>query len=222
MVKTMSDVPSSSGNLLKRAWAIVRADWRAYVTINVLYYGLVLLAMLYVAFLNPGLQEELLQSVGQAFTAEGPLQAVGEAYGGGQVLSAMVLTLAINLFLGTLLVITLPSLVVPFSGLAIGTIRAILWGLLLSPANPDLAMAMIPHSLTLLLEGQGYILALLAVFVHGKAILNPGAYGVKGFLRGYLEGLRRTAWIYLLVVLVLAAAAIYEALEVILLVPLLN
>ncbi len=174
------------------------------------------------AIFNPGLQETLLKSVGQAFTEEGPLQAVGIAYGGGQVLNAMFLTLVINLLMGSLMVITLPGLVVPFSGLIMGIVRAILWGLLLSPANPNLAMAMIPHSLTLVLEGQGYILALLGVYVQGKAFSKPSAYGKTGHLRGYLEGLRRTAWIYLLVVLVLAVAAVYEALEVIFLAPLLR
>jgi hypothetical protein len=79
---------------------------------------------------------------------------------------------------------------------------------------------MIPHSLVLLLEGQGYILAMLAAFVASKAFVRPEAYGMQGHLRGYVEGLRRGAWIYLLVVLVLAAAAVYEAFEVIYLAPL--
>jgi hypothetical protein len=44
--------------------------------------------MIYVAFVNPGLQVELLESIGKSFT-EGPLAAVGSAYGGGQVWNAM-------------------------------------------------------------------------------------------------------------------------------------
>ena len=209
----------ATSNLLKRAWAVVRADWRAYIYLNILYYGLVVLGMIYVAFFNPELQNMLLQSVGQSFT-QGPLSAVGGAYIGGEVISAMILTFVVNLFLGTMAEISLPALIIPFSGLLMGIVRAILWGLLLSPGNASLAGPMIPHSLTLILEGQGYILAMLAVFIHGKAFLKPSAYGVKGHLRGYLEGLRRTGWIYLLVVLCLAVAAVYEALEVILLAPL--
>ncbi len=208
-------------NIFGRAWAVVRADWKAYVSINILYYGLVILGMIYVSFFNPELQKNMLQAIGQGFT-QGPLQAVGDAYGGGKVLSAMWLTLEVNLFLGTLVEITLPSLIIPFSGLLMGIFRAVLWGLLLSPSEPSLAGPMIPHSLVLILEGQGYILALLAVFIHGKAILRPGAYGVQGRLHGYVEGLRRTGWIYLLVTVVLTAAAVYEALEVIFLAPLLR
>jgi hypothetical protein len=206
-------------NLLRRAWAVVRADWGIYVGLNILYYGLVILGMIYVAFFNPGLQNTLIQAVGQSFT-EGPLSAVGNAYGGGQVINATILTFVVNLFMGSLVTVTLPGLIIPFSGLLMGVYRAILWGLILSPANAGLAGPMIPHSLTLILEGQAYILAMLAVYIQGKAFLKPSAYGVTGHLRGYVEGLRRTGWIYLLIVLFLAVAAIYEALEVIYLAPL--
>jgi hypothetical protein len=206
-------------NLLRRAWAVVRADWGIYVGLNILYYGLVILGMIYVAFFNPGLQNTLIQAVGQSFT-EGPLSAVGNAYGGGQVINATILTFVVNLFMGSLVTVTLPGLIIPFSGLLMGVYRAILWGLILSPANAGMAGPMIPHSLTLILEGQAYILAMLAVYIQGKAFLKPSAYGVTGHLRGYVEGLRRTGWIYLLIVLFLAVAAIYEALEVIYLAPL--
>jgi hypothetical protein len=212
-------INSASPNPLKRAWAVVRADWGAYIVLNVLYYGLVIAGMIYVALFNPGLQNTLVQATGQTFT-QGPLSAVGGAYGGGQVVNAIVLTFVVNLLVGSLVTVTLPGLIIPFSGLLLGVYRAILWGLLLSPANAGLAGPMIPHSLTLILEGQAYILAMLAVFIHGKAFLNPSAYGVTGHLRGYVEGLRRTGWIYLLVVILLAVAAIYESLEVIYLVPL--
>jgi hypothetical protein len=117
-------------------------------------------------------------------------------------------------------VITLPSLVVPFSGLLMGAYRAILWGLLLSPAAPELRLIMIPHSLTLILEGQAYIMAMLAAYVHGRAFLWPRTVGVITHRAGYKVGLSRTLRIYVLVVLLLALAAIYEALEVILLVRL--
>jgi hypothetical protein len=208
-------------NPLQRSLALVQADQRAYVTLNVLYYGLVVAAMLYVAFINPGLQQTLLDAVGQAFTA-GPLSAVGAAYGGGQVLSAIGLTFVVNLVLGSALQISLPSLIIPFSGVLVGLSRALLWGLLLAPSRPGLAGAMLPHSLTLLLEGQAYILAMLAAVIQAKTFFWPRAYGQTGRWQGYVEGLRRSAWIYLLVIVLLAVAAVYEALEVIFLVPLLT
>jgi hypothetical protein len=206
-------------NPLRRAWTVVRQDWRAYITLNCIYYGLVALGMIYVAFINPELQNNLIKAVGQSFT-QGPLASVGSAYSGGKVASAMLLTFVVNLLLGSVIQISLPSLIIPFSGLLMGVVRACLWGLLLSPSNTSLAGPMIPHSLVLLLEGQAYILVMLSVFVQGKAFVRPQAYQIDGHLRGYLEGLRRAGWIYLLVVLTLAGAAIYEALEVIYLAPL--
>lgn len=204
--------------LLQPAFDVIRQNRKAYIALNAVYYGLVILAMIYV-FTNPSLQRNLLDAVGQSF-AEGPLSAVSDAYTGAQVIPAMLLTFVVNLLLGSFAEITIPSLIVPFSGLLMGVIRAVLWGLLLSPAEPTLAGAMIPHSLTLLLEGQGYVLAMLAAVAHGRAFLWPGSVGVQGHARGYLTGLKQSAWLYVLVALVLAIAAIYEALEVIFLAPL--
>jgi hypothetical protein len=206
-------------NPLQRVWAIIQAEKDAYIYLNILYYGLVVLGMAYVTFFNPGLQDTLMQAAGKAFT-EGSLAAVGNAYGSGQVIQAMIITFVVNLFLGSMITMSLPSLIIPFSGLLMGIYRAILWGLLLSPSNASLAGPMIPHSLTLLLEGQAYILVMLSIYIHGKAFLRPGVYGIQGRLRGYLEGLRRTGWIYLLVAFLLAVAAVYESLEVIYLAPL--
>jgi hypothetical protein len=206
-------------NPLQRVWSVIQEEKEAYIYLNILYYGLVVLGMVYVTFFNPGLQETLMQAAGQAFT-EGPLGAIGNAYGGGQVIHSMILTFIVNLFLGSMLEMSLPSLIIPFSGLLMGVYRAILWGLLLSPSNPGLAGPMIPHSLTLLIEGQAYILVMLAIYIHGKAFVRPEAYGVTSRLQGYLEGLRRTGWIYILVAILLAIAAVYEALEVIYLAPL--
>jgi hypothetical protein len=71
-----------------------------------------------------------------------------------------------------------------------------LWGLLLSPSNAELAGPMIPHSLVLLLVGQAYIIAMLAAFIHSKAFIRPKSYNILGHWNGYKEGLRRAVWIY--------------------------
>ncbi len=200
-------------NALRGAWRIVTDYRRPYLILNATYYGLVLLGMTYVAFVDPALQEQLLGTVEGAFT-EGPLATVGGAYLGGNVFAAAVLTFVVNLSVGSLLSITLPSLIFPFSGLLLGAYRAVLWGLILAPTGTELALVMIPHSLTLLLEGQAYILTMLAIFVQGKAFLWPDSVGAANRSQGYVTGLKLSARLYLLVVLVLAVAAIYEALEV--------
>jgi hypothetical protein len=187
---------------------------RAYVTINLVYYGLVAAAMLYVAVVDPSLQEQLLGEV-QAALTEGSLELVGGAYLGGNVVLAAILTFLVNLFAGSILYITIPSLVVPFAGLPLGAYRALLWGLLLAPTTTELALVMIPHSLTLILEGQGYILAIFAAYLHGSAFLRPHTLGLPSRRAGYVAGLKMVGRVYVLVILVLAAAALYEAVEVV-------
>jgi len=118
--------------------------------------------------------------------------------------------------------ITLPSLVLPFSGLLTGGFRAVLWGLLFSPSSPEMSVAMIPHSLTLILEGQAYILAMLAAYVQGKAFLWPATVDAAGYGGGYWAGVKRSLRLYLLVAIVLAVSAVYEVVEVIYIIPLLG
>ena len=207
-------------NAIKSAWALVQENKRAYIVINVVYYGLVLIFMGVAAF-NPALQDKLLETVGKSFMT-GPLAVVGEAYVNAKVLTAIGLTFGVNLFLGSLAVITIPSLVIPFVGLLMGVYRAILWGLIFYPGHPDMQIIMIPHSLTLILEGQAYILALFGAYLQGRAFLWPKSVGLESRWRGYLEGLKRTVKIYLLVTITLIIAAIYEVIEVVLMAKLLG
>jgi hypothetical protein len=205
---------------IRLAWAVVKENRRAYVVLNVLYYGLVVVFM-GVAALNQPLQDKLIKAVGASFLT-GPLAIVGDAYINAELLKAIALTFLVNLFVAALLYITVPSLIIPFCGLLLGVYRAILWGLIFSPMHPSMRMVMLPHALTLILEGQAYVLAMLAAFIQGRAFIWPQTVNVEGHWRGYLEGLLRTGKIYLLVVLTLFIAAVYEVLEVVLLARLIS
>lgn len=199
-------------NLIKSAWTLVQENKRPYIIINAVYYGLVVIFMIVSAFNRP-LQDELLNTVGAAFMT-GPLAAVGNAYLNAEILKAIGLTFIVNLIIGSFVYITIPSLIIPFIGFLLGIYRAVLWGLLFSPAHPDMRLIMIPHSITLILEGQAYILALFGVYLQACAFLWPKSVGLENRGQGYREGLKRTAKIYPLVILTLAIAAIYEVLEV--------
>ena len=205
-------------NLLKSAWGLVQEHRRVYIILNAIYYGLVVICMIYVAFNRP-LQDELLESIGEAFMT-GPLSFVGSAYINTKVLAAIGATFFVNLLVGSFGTITLPSLVIPFSGILVGFYRAVLWGLILSPAHPDLRLVMIPHSVTLILEGQAYILTMLAAYIQGKTFLWPKTVGLERRGRGYLEGLKRAGKMYVLVLLTLLIAAIYEVIEVVIMIKL--
>ena len=205
-------------NLLKSVWGLIQENRRAYIIFNIAYYGLVIIFMIYAAF-NQQVQEQLMKAVGASLMT-GPLAFVGQAYVNARVLVAIAATFFVNLLVGSFGTITLPSLVIPFSGILVGFYRAILWGLILSPAHPDLRLVMIPHSITLILEGQAYILTMLAAYIQAHAFLWPKTVGLESRGKGYLEGLKRTGRIYVLVILTLIVAAIYEVIEVIIMIKL--
>jgi hypothetical protein len=197
---------------MKQALKLINESRRTYLIVNLVYYGVIVLAMLYSAT-NRTVQEGLLNLVNTAF-GEGLLSPISEAYTSGYFFSAIALTFITNVLVGSFVSITLPSLVIPFAGLLIAAWRALVWGLIFSPpALPtdgrQLLMGVLVVGL-LILEGQGYVLAMLAAILQGKAFLRPSAVHAVNHWQGYLIGLKETASLYLLVVIVLAVAAVYE------------
>lgn len=203
--------------MLRKAFQTLGENWRAYLALNLGYYGLVVAGMLFAA-LNREVHQSLLDAISEGLN-QGMLAGVLEAYSQGRLLQAIGLTFTVNLFLGSLAEITLPSLVIPFSGMLVGVLRAVLWGLLFSPGAPGFSdIGLLPALFVtglLLLEGQGYVLAMLAAYVQGRAFLFPASVGATGHAQGYWEGVKRAALVYMLVVIVLAVAAVYEAVGVI-------
>ncbi|HSK83657.1 MAG TPA: hypothetical protein VK902_09710 [Rubrobacter sp.] len=197
---------------IRSAWSLVKEYRRAYLILNLIYYGLIAGGMVYVAF-DPALQKTMWDEVGEAF-GTGPMRGVIDAYSSGQVLVAAVLTFAVNLIVGSFVFITVPSLIIPFSGLLIGVYRALLWGLLFSP-SAAVGAGLVFHLPTIILEGQAYVLAMLAAYVQGMAFVRPRSAGAKTRREGYREGVKRSVRIYLLVAIVLFVAAVYEAVSVI-------
>jgi hypothetical protein len=198
---------------------------------NLVYFGLVVGGMVYAAFNRP-MQVELANTIGNELVAledfvdartGGWLSAQVEARNPVFVLAAALAILAVNALLGSLAEITLPSLIVPFSGLLVGVFRAMAWGVLFSPEGiSGGGVALLGAAATLLLlllEGEGYVLAMLAAYLQGMAFLFPQRVGVPTRRQGFVAGLRMTARLYLLVVLVLGAAAAYEAVLAILVLP---
>ena len=194
---------------------------RSYLSINLLYFGLVACGM-FAAMINRDFQHTFLDRG----KAEEFLPKVAAAYDGGHLLAAISLTFIVNLVLGTCAYITGPSLIIPFSGLLTGSFRAVVWGFIFSPSIADLDGIHLARggmiAVLIFLEGQGYVLAMLATYVQGKAFLFPTSSGASGRWKGYRMGLQRTVQLYPLVALQLAIAAIYEATVVIVIKPLLS
>ena len=181
---------------------------------NLVYFGTVLLFML-LAYAVPEFQFCFLTNLSsQIEQGSGILGIAGKAYMSKNILRAAVTTFAINFPFGSLLCITLPSVVIPGSGILVAGLRSALWGFLLAPSFSFLSMMMLPHSLTLLLEGHGYVIAaffgvLVLVYLFRSA---EGPTVGRRYGRALMMNVRGN----LLVIIVLVVAAIYEAVEVIL------
>jgi len=193
--------------------------------IHWVYFGSVLLSMA-VVYEFPVLQTVLVQQAaeelgggsgrhgsGGAPSRSGPLAVAGKAYASRNVPAAAAVTVTVNFFLGSLLVITVPSLVVPGVGALVALLRSVTWGLLLAPSSLPLALTMLPHSGTLLLEGEGYILAtffatLVPIYLFDGRVAPKigGRFGRALVVNGTGS---------LVVLVVLLTAAVYEAIEVI-------
>jgi hypothetical protein len=198
--------------LIKDALRILRDHRKLYLAVNLVYYGLVVVGAI-VTWLSPQLQTSSSTTVQESF--ETVLPGLVEAYRSGHFLSAVTQTFTINFLLGSLAAITLPACFFPPAGILVGFLRAFLWGLVLAPTTLQFGLVMIPHGLTLLLEGQAYILAVFAACRLGQVLLWPRSIGLASRWRAYLAGLRETALINVLVACVLLASALWEAFEVI-------
>lgn len=205
---------------LKHAVKIVSDNRRYYLILNAVYFGLIFLGAIY-SSLNPSLVQWLKEGTAQALTSGGPLALVADAYISGDFLLAVALTFLVNLILGAILYITLPSMVIPFFGLLMGAFRAVLWGVLVLSLIPFEGYS-VPAWLNMILEGEGYILAMLAAYIHGKAFLWPESAGATTRRQGYAIGLTATWKLYVLIVLILMVAAIWEAFAAIYLMPMLG
>jgi hypothetical protein len=211
------DESDSSG--VRRTWLAaplleIRRRPRLVWGVHLCYFGIVIAGSALIHEL-PDLQTVFLSTVQDAISAKsGVLAAAGQAYGSGSIPRAAFVTFVINFFLGSLACITLPSIVLPGSGTVVAGLRCTLWGLILAPTLTVLALSMLPHSGTMLLEGEGYILATIFGLLIPIHIVQSSLGGtpLSRFGRVILLNIKAS----LLVALVLAVAAVYEATEVIL------
>jgi len=206
------------GGRLKQGWLssavqVVVDHRREYCLVNGLYFGLVLI-IAFIVYYSPSVQDFTTHLVQQQIqSGEGMLGWAGSAYASGVIPYAALVTFIVNSFFGAFLYIVLPSLVIPGIGLLTGIFRSLSWGLLLSPSTESLASAMIPHSITLLLEGEAYVLCMFFVYLMVRGLVRGGSSLGERYRKGVGLNIKG----FLLVLLVLAVAALYEATEIILL-----
>ena len=115
--------------VLRSPFDALKRARRPYLILNLAYYGLVAVTMVYICF-DRTLQEALNRLGCESLGSGGPLEPVVQAFSTGRALLTVGLIFAINLLLATFVTLTLPSLIVPFSGLLLLALRAVIWGIL--------------------------------------------------------------------------------------------
>lgn len=141
-------------NLVRTPLQILRDHRRAYLVANLVIYGLVLAGFsLGLAF------PELAAARATTLQEDGTADLVLAVFSNPWLFAVTIL--AVNVITVSLLAIILPSLVIPFAGIAIFGYRAVVIGITLAPTTEATWIAMIPHSLTVVIEFQAYILLTL-------------------------------------------------------------
>ena len=198
---------------LRRPFQIIGADLRAYLLVNAFVYGVLLFGMA-LGVLFPDLHEA--RSASLAGGGQGAL--VNAVVGNGWVFGTVIFL--VNVFPTALLLITLPSLAVPFAGLVVFAIKTIDLGITLAPVDATSRLILIPHSLTLLIEFQAYALVMFGAYLLGRSWLRPATVDVPTRRQGYVRGLGRLGRLWLPALALFAIGAVYEAIEIYFLVPL--
>ncbi|CAL9595597.1 hypothetical protein SUDANB121_05345 [Nocardiopsis dassonvillei] len=198
---------------LREPLRIIRANLRAYLAMNAIMFGLFLIGVA-AAFAFPDLHAARTASMEADGTADLVVRLLENVW-----LFALTI-LGVNLLTVALPMILLPSMVVPFSGIALAAYKAFTFGVALAPVDAVTAKVMVPHIPTIIIEFQAYILVMLAAYLLGLAWVKPSAVGAPNRRRGYLHGLRQAGWLSLPAFALFIVGAVYEAFELVYLVPL--
>ncbi|MEI5583568.1 MULTISPECIES: hypothetical protein [unclassified Agromyces] len=188
----------------RRPFRVVRQNLRPYVILNAAAYGLFLVGFV-VGLIFPELNAARATALEEDGTGELVRWLVNTP-----ALFALAI-LGVNVLRMSLLVIVLPSLVVPFAGLALFGYWAVETGITLAPTSAEAWVHLIPHSLTLVVELQAYTLLLLGAYLLGRWWLFPRSVGARNRRHGYLTGLRQLALLALPSLALLVAGAVWEA-----------
>ncbi|WP_283607594.1 stage II sporulation protein M, partial [Mycolicibacterium poriferae] len=164
-----------------RAVAIVADNARAYLALNVAMYGLFLAGFI-VGLTFPHLSRAQVTRLDDNGTTDLAQSLIDRPW-----LFAVTI-LGVNVIRMSVLTIVLPSLVVPFAGIALFAYWVFTTGITLVPASDLGWVALIPHSLTLVIELQAYLVLLLGVYLLGRNWIRPGTAGADNRRGGYLYG----------------------------------
>lgn len=187
----------------KHAYQTILANSRPYLVINAIVYGLVIIGMV-TAMIFPSLainQLETLKDSGMTGLVRSLLHTPWQF---------SLTILGVNVTTGALLIV-IPSMIVPFAGIALFAYKSFTLGLAMAPITANTVVALIPHSLTIVIEFQAYILLMFGAYILGGSWLRPATIGANNHREGYLRGLKQLGWLSLSALPLFVIGAIWEA-----------
>lgn len=187
----------------RRPFRVIRQNLRVYLIINAAAFGLTLVGLV-IGLLFPNLVADR----AAALEDDGTGELVRWLFNTPPLFALTIL--GVNLFHAAVTIV-LPSLIVPFAGLASFGYWAVQTGVTILPQSPIGWVAFIPHSLTLVIEFQAYVLLLLGAYLIGKYWLFPRSVGAMNRRQGYVRGLQRLGLLALPAFALLIVGAIWEA-----------
>lgn len=196
---------------------LLKENIETFKKINAIFYGTILLGMLAVYF-KPSLHTYVLDSIEKELQSTAIGRYVARMYDEGHMFRAAIVTFLVNVLVGSFLSITLPSFIIPYFGIGLMLYRAFIWGCFMTPPNEKESFDSIPHFITIIIEGQAYVIAALPVLLHSgqvSILLNQ----TKGVKRWFEIGLDLHSRTLPFICMILFFAAIWEAYEVIYLLP---
>jgi hypothetical protein len=195
-------------SVIRKPLEIIRTNLRAYLVVNAVIYGLVVLGFV-LGLIFPNLNQAQVDRLDEGGTTDLVLSLLENAW-----LFALVI-FAINTFRVSLLSIILPSLIIPFAGTAYFAYSSLMIGITLAPADQAGWIALIPHSLTVIIEFQAYVIFVLGAYLLGTFWLRPQTIDAVNRRQGYLRGLQHIGWLAIPGVALLVVGALYESFSLI-------
>ena len=206
---------------MKDSIHILREHKRLYVVLNLLFYGSIVVGLFY-GFLRPDVGVKMAEWGASALIEAPPTAPAVFGYLRGSFVAAAVFTFLGNLFMCSIFVglglVFPPSVIlaVPFS---IG--MGFVWGAAFGPLIHYIgSWSPLVHLLTFAIEGQSITLVLFIMLRTCDAVLRPHRFGETSRWSAYRRALGQTGRLYVLIVVILFVAAIYEAFELVYIVKL--
>lgn len=186
------------------------AHSRVLVAMHVLLYG-TMFSLSAVAIASPLALFQIQAAVQYAFS-EGPLGHIGAAYASENVLHAALMTFLWNYGMATVVYTFLPSLFIPWIGVAKNVLSFALAGFVMAPVVAGAAGKMTFHSITMVLELEAYIFACAIIAMYPVHMFHAIARAEARHVWHALGAMGSAA---LIAGIMLAVAALYEAATII-------